>query len=102
VHYGGSQSLARFVLLLVKFIFYNLLPNGNKIEGYGTHTGGITQFEPEWKKLFQLLEEGRIKPVIAAKFPLLDATKANELLEHGQVTGNVVLLSPELLYQESP
>jgi len=27
----------------------------------------------------------------------LEARKANELLESGQVTGNVVLLSPELL-----
>jgi NADPH:quinone reductase-like Zn-dependent oxidoreductase len=97
VYYGGPQSLARFLLLVLKFFLYNLLPNGKKIKGYGTHTGDITQFEPEWKKLFQLLETGRIKPVIAAKFPLLEARKANELLEHGQVTGNIVLLSPELL-----
>jgi NADPH:quinone reductase-like Zn-dependent oxidoreductase len=97
VHYGGPQSLGRFLLLVVKIILNNLLPGGKKIKGYGTHTGNITQFEPEWKKLFQLLEEGKIKPVIAAKFPLLEARKANELLERGQVTGNIVLLSPELL-----
>jgi NADPH:quinone reductase-like Zn-dependent oxidoreductase len=97
VHYGGPQSFVRFLLLVVKFILYNLLPNGKKIKGYGTHTGDITQFEGEWKKLFQLLEDGKIKPIIAEKFSILEARKANELLESGQVTGNIVLLAPEFL-----
>ena len=47
--------------------------------------------------LFNLLEEGKIKPIIARKFPILDAAKANELLESGQAVGNIVLLKPELL-----
>lgn len=97
VHYGGPQSLARFLLLVLKFFLYNLLPSGKKIKGYGTHTGNVVQFEREWKKLFQLLETDKINPVIAAKFPLLEARKANELLESGQVIGNIVLLTPELL-----
>ncbi len=33
VHYGGPQSLPRFLWLLVKFGFYNLLPNGKRVEG---------------------------------------------------------------------
>jgi len=33
----------------------------------------------------------------AAKFPILEAARANALLESGQVIGNVVLLAPELL-----
>jgi NADPH:quinone reductase-like Zn-dependent oxidoreductase len=97
VHYGGPQSFARFLLLLVKFICYNLLPNGKKLKGYGTHRLGLELFEPDWTALFKLLEEGQIKPIIAARFPLLEARKANELLESGQVTGNIVLLAPELL-----
>jgi NADPH:quinone reductase-like Zn-dependent oxidoreductase len=97
VHYGGPQSFARFLLLLVKFICYNLLLNGKKLEGYGTHRLGLELFEPDWTALFKLLEEGQIKPIIAARFPLLEARKANELLESGQVTGNIVLLAPELL-----
>ncbi len=44
--------------------------------------------------MFGLLAEGKIKPVIAARFPILEAAKANALLESGQVTGNVVLLAP--------
>jgi NADPH:quinone reductase-like Zn-dependent oxidoreductase len=44
-----------------------------------------------------LLEEGRIRPVISVRFPLLEAARASALLESGQVAGNVVLVSPELL-----
>jgi NADPH:quinone reductase-like Zn-dependent oxidoreductase len=51
----------------------------------------------DWATLFNLLERRQIKPIIAAKFPILEAAKANELLESGQVTGNIVLLAPELL-----
>jgi NADPH2:quinone reductase len=97
VHYGGPQSFSRFLLLMAKFILYNLLPNGKSIKGYGTHRGDITLFKEDWATLFKLLEEGQIKPIIAEKFPILEAAQANALLESGQVTGNVVLLAPELL-----
>ena len=97
VHYGGPQSFQRFLLLALKLIVYNLLPNGKAIKGYGTHREDVNQFKDDWTQLFKLLEEGKIKPVIAQKFPLLEAVKANELLESGQVTGNLVLTAPELL-----
>jgi NADPH:quinone reductase-like Zn-dependent oxidoreductase len=38
-----------------------------------------------------------IRPVISGEFPLLEAVRANALLESGQVVGNLVLVSPELL-----
>jgi len=97
VHYGGPQSFSRFLLLVAKLLLYNLLPNGKSIKGYGTHRGDTKQFEEDWAELFKLLGEGQIKPLIAAKFPILEAARANELLESGSVTGNVVLLAPELL-----
>ena len=97
VHYGGPRNLARLVLLIAKLVLYNLLPNGKSIKGYGTHRGEIEPFKQDWQALFQLLEGGQIKPIIAAKYPILEAAKANELLESGQVAGNVVLVSPELL-----
>ena len=66
---------------------------------------GISALYPRDKKpfmedlplLFKLLEEGKIKPVISQKFPILEAAKANQLLESGTVIGNIVLLAPELL-----
>jgi NADPH:quinone reductase-like Zn-dependent oxidoreductase len=97
VHYGGPQSSARLLWLVVKLIFHNVLPNGKTIKGYGTHREDINTFKEDWSHLFRLLEEGRIKPVIDRKFPLLEAVKANALLESRQVTGNLVLLARELL-----
>jgi NADPH:quinone reductase-like Zn-dependent oxidoreductase len=97
VHYGGPQSLGRFILLVVKLIGYNLLPNGKKIEGYGTHRLGVELFKEDWNTLFKLLGEGKIKPIIATRLPILEAARAYQMLESGQVTGNIVLLAPELL-----
>jgi NADPH:quinone reductase-like Zn-dependent oxidoreductase len=97
VHYGAPQSFSRFLLLMVKFIYYNLLPNGKTTKGYGTHRLGADLFKEDWTRLFELLKEGQIQPIIANRFPILEAAEANARLGSGQVTGNVVLLAPELL-----
>jgi NADPH:quinone reductase-like Zn-dependent oxidoreductase len=97
VHYGGPESFSRMLLLLGKLVLYNLLPNGKSVKGYGTHRVDIGLLKEDWAELFRLLEAGQIEPIIAARFPLLEAARANELVESGQVTGNVVLLAPELL-----
>jgi NADPH:quinone reductase-like Zn-dependent oxidoreductase len=97
VHYGAPQSYARLVFLVAKLILYNLLPNGKTIEGYGTHRLGVERFKQDWEALFKLLEEGKIEPILAQTFPILEAAQANALLEGGQVIGNIVLLAPELL-----
>jgi NADPH:quinone reductase-like Zn-dependent oxidoreductase len=97
VHYGAPQSKSEFIRFVVGYILYNLLLNGVKIKGYGTHRLGVKLFEEDWNTLFTLLEGGKIKPILAAKYPLLQAAKAYQLLESGQVTGNVVLMAPELL-----
>ena len=97
VHYGGPRTMGGFYRLVAKLIFYNLLPNGVRIKGFGTHTGDIKKYEADWQKLFQLLEEGEITPVVADVFPIMEAARANEALESGDVIGTQVLLSPELL-----
>lgn len=97
VHYGGPRSFGSFLLLIGKLAFYTLLPNRKAIKGYGTHRVDVSQRKEDWTELFKLLEEGKIDPIIAETFPILEARAANELLESGQVVGNVVLLAPELL-----
>jgi NADPH:quinone reductase-like Zn-dependent oxidoreductase len=78
---------------------FSLLPNGKSAKYYSTGVSRMNWkiFLEDWAALFRLLEEGKIKPVIHAKFPILEARQANELLESGNVIGNVVLLAPELL-----
>jgi NADPH:quinone reductase-like Zn-dependent oxidoreductase len=70
---------------------------GDKVLIIGA-SGGIGTAFLQLGKLadLKLLEDGKIKPIIAARFPILEAVKANELLESGRVIGNVVLLAPEL------
>jgi NADPH:quinone reductase-like Zn-dependent oxidoreductase len=97
VHYGGPESLSGFLRLMCKFALFNVLPNGKSIRGYGTHTGSVDAFKEDWAQLFRLLEDGQISPIVAARFPILEAAEANALLETGQTIGNVVLLAPELL-----
>jgi NADPH:quinone reductase-like Zn-dependent oxidoreductase len=97
VHYGAPQSLSRFGLFLAQFIWLNVVPDGKAILGYGTHRVDPRLRKEDWITLFTLLAEGKIKPIIAAKFPILEAARANQLLESGNVVGNVVLLAPELL-----
>jgi NADPH:quinone reductase-like Zn-dependent oxidoreductase len=95
VHYGGPESFSGFLRLMIGFIWFNLLPNGKSIKGYGTHRVDQQLLAEDWSALFELLEEGKVRPSIAETFPILEAAKANALLESGQVTGNVVLLAPE-------
>jgi NADPH:quinone reductase-like Zn-dependent oxidoreductase len=93
VQYGAPQTKSGFFSFLAQFLYYNLLPNGKRIKGYGTHRLGVELFAEDWEVLFKLLETGKIKPVIARRFSLQDIVAANELMENGQVTGNVVVLS---------
>jgi len=77
-----------------------LLKNSRSVKSYGAsalYRMDKRPFMDDLSVLFKLLEEGKIKPIIAKKFPILEAAKANELLESGQVIGNIVLLAPELL-----
>jgi len=99
VSYANPFSFSGMLRLMGQFILLNLLPNGKAIKLYGTGASNLDRrpFLEDWAVLFNLLGEGKIKPVIAARFPILEARKANEMLESGQVVGNLVLLSPELL-----
>lgn len=96
VHYGGPQSMGRFLKLVGQIVLTNLLPNGKTIKGYGTHTVDMGPLREDWAELFSLLRSGAINPVIARTFPILEAPAASDLLESGAVTGNLVLLAPEL------
>jgi NADPH:quinone reductase-like Zn-dependent oxidoreductase len=97
VHYGGPESLTRFMVFMAKFFWLNFVPDGKSILGYGTHRVKMQLHREDWRRLFALLADGKIKPIIAAKFPILEAARANDLLASGSVIGNVILLAPELM-----
>ena len=99
VEYGNSGFMA-LLLDLVKLQMLTWFSNGKSSEFYGI-TGIYRKdkqpFMEDLPVLFNLLQEGKLKPIIAAKFPILEAAKANELLESRKVNGKIVLLAPELL-----
>lgn len=94
VSFGEPASLPELFRILGTLLRVKLWPNGKSFALYGTSSYFLFDRRPyleDWATLFRLLEEGKINPLIAAQFPLLEAAKANALLESGQVTGNVVL-----------
>ncbi len=77
---------------------WNLLPNGRSTAFY--LISALRQKHPDWfsedlTKLFDLLVQGKIKPVIAARMPLAEARRAHELIEEAGVQGKIVLAVSE-------
>jgi len=99
VGYGNPLSFPALLRLLGKTLLFNMLPNGKTARLYGTSTSRFDRrpYMEDWAALFKLLAEGKIKPVIEHRYPLLEAAQANARLESGGVIGNIVLLAPELL-----
>jgi NADPH2:quinone reductase len=49
-------------------------------------------FRQDLIALFDLLQQQKIKPVIAQRFPLAEARRAHEVLGKGGVIGKIVLV----------
>jgi NADPH:quinone reductase-like Zn-dependent oxidoreductase len=99
VEYANPLSFRGMLRLLAKVLVLDLLPNGRMVKGYGAGFALLYRrpFLEDWAILFRWLQEGKIQPVISGVFPLLEAAKANRLLESGTVVGNIVLLALELM-----
>jgi NADPH:quinone reductase-like Zn-dependent oxidoreductase len=72
-----------------------LLPSRKRVLPYSIQW--LKRLRPAWFRqdliaLFDLLQQKRIKPLIAQRFPLAEARHAHELLGKGGVTGKIVLV----------
>ena len=75
-----------------------LLPGRKRVVPYSIQT--LMRVKPAWFRqdlitLFDLLKEKRIEPIIAQRFPLAEARRAQEMLEKGGVIGKIVLVRDE-------
>lgn len=69
-------------------------------DGQAAHRYSVTswkiehpdRFRQDVALLFELLGQGRIKPLIAERLPLTEAARAQALLENSAVIGKVVLI----------
>jgi NADPH:quinone reductase-like Zn-dependent oxidoreductase len=71
-----------------------LLPGRKRVVPYSIQTLmrlKPVMFQQDLAVLFALLQQQKIKPIIAQRFPLVEARQAHELLGKGGVTGKVVL-----------
>ena len=93
---GGQRSRLRGLPTVAGFIVASyLIPDGKKMVLYSIQT--LKRRNPAWFRedlatLFDLLSDGKIKPVIAARIPLTEAMHAHELVGGGSVTGRIVLV----------
>jgi NADPH:quinone reductase len=81
---------------LARFVVRNWFKPGRKsMVPYGIQW--LMRLKPAWFRddlltLLDLLEQGRIKPLIAQRLPLQAARRAHEMLGEGGVLGKIVLL----------
>jgi len=73
-----------------------LFPGRKRVVPYSIQT--LMRLKPDMFRqdlvtLLGLLKHGRIKPIVAHRFPLSEARRAHEQLERGGVTGKIVLVS---------
>jgi NADPH2:quinone reductase len=72
-----------------------ILPGRKRVVPYSIQW--LKRVKPEFFRqdllaLFDLLQQKKLKPLIAQRFPLADARNAHELLGNGGVTGKIVLV----------
>jgi NADPH:quinone reductase-like Zn-dependent oxidoreductase len=90
---GGNVPLE---FMLVKL--WDILPNGRSTAFYSI--GPLREKHADWfhadlTELFNLLAQGKIKPVIAERMGLTEAARAHELVERAAVRGKIVLMVGE-------
>jgi len=72
-----------------------LLPGHKRVIPYSIQT--LKRLKPEWFRrdlisLLDLLQQRKVRPLVAARFPLTEARQAHELLGKGGVIGKIVLV----------
>jgi len=102
VCYGASSAVSKGKseagLGFALFALMKILPDGKHVDWYNIKTlrdAHPEQFREDLSKLFDLLAARQVQPVIAERFPLREAARANQLLESSQVQGKLVLLCQE-------
>lgn len=95
---GGRQRFRAIAVFGVYIAGSFLLPGRKRVVPYSIQTLKRLRpalFRRDLTALFELLQQQKIKPIIAQRFPLSEAREAQELLGKGGVIGKIVLVPNE-------
>jgi len=92
---GRRQRFRRLAIFGLYIAGGWLLPGRKRVVPYSIQW--LKRLRPAWfredmRALFDLLQQHKIKPLIAQRLPLAEARHAHELLGQGGVTGKIVLV----------
>ncbi len=87
----GGLKVIPFTLLTVGLL--KLIPGSKQLPLAPDLSKDNAWYRETLTELLDLLAEGKIKPIIAERIPLAEATRAHELLERGGYAGKVVLVT---------
>jgi NADPH2:quinone reductase len=95
---GGRHRFREAALIGLRCAHSWLLPSRRRMVPYSIQW--LKRLKPEWFRqdliaLLGLLQQQRIKPLIAQRFRLIEARHAHELLGKGGVIGKIVLVPTE-------
>jgi len=99
-HPGRRQRFRGFAAIALSMVRSRLLPSGRRVIPYSIQWLKRMRpaiFRRDLVTLLDLLQQHKIKPLIARRFPLAQARHAQEMLEHGGVTGKIVLICSDSL-----
>ncbi len=94
-HSGGRHRFRGIAIFGLYIAGGWLLPGRKRVVPYSIQTLKRLKpalFRQDLIALFELLQQKKIKPLIARRFPLAEARQAQELLGKGGVTGKIVLV----------
>jgi NADPH2:quinone reductase len=100
---GGSRHRYRAIAIFGLYIAGGwLFPGRKRVVPYSIQT--LKRLKPAWFRqdliaLFDLLQQKKIKPLIAQRFPLAEARQAHDLLGKGGVIGKIVLVPNEASHE---
>ena len=100
---GGRRHRYRAIAIFGLYIAGGwLFPGRKRVVPYSIQT--LKRLKPAWFRqdliaLFDLLQQKKIKPLIAQRFPLAEARQAHDLLGKGGVIGKIVLVPNEASFE---
>jgi D-arabinose 1-dehydrogenase-like Zn-dependent alcohol dehydrogenase len=91
---ASEKSGMRVIPLSLLMVFLlKLIPDGKQVPLTEDISKDNAWYRETLAELLDLLAEGKIKPVVAERIPLVEAVRAHERLDRGGYAGKMVLVT---------